>query len=340
MSERGQYKGPYLELAQQFMKAAKSTGLVGLPFEQTPIGRATALSGRPVAEQLAAPTTLDHPAMGFAGTFAGVKAKTANLPALKTAQELDATGVNPKEIWAKTGWGRGADGDWRFEIDDSAARLRQHTNEVNMKKRGVLGKSLEHKELFGAYPDAAGIKYMPDYGGYAAGRKGSYLADENTILLNVFGGGGNRALKEAAKKQQTSTTIHELQHALQSMEGFAGGGNANEFTRGYLRLVKDASEQIEEINKRLSSVAGTPKYNQLMEERQILVNQIQNIEGAHGIGAQQKGFDDYKRLAGEVEARNAQTRLNWDATKRRETPPWETEDVPRSQQIVRRKEAK
>ena len=50
----------------------RDAGLIGLPFEQTPIGRATAMSGRPVAEQLAAPVGLDHPAMGFAGTTKSV----------------------------------------------------------------------------------------------------------------------------------------------------------------------------------------------------------------------------------------------------------------------------
>jgi hypothetical protein len=43
----------------------------------------------------------------------------------------------------------------------------------------------------------------------------------------------------------------------------------------------------------------------------------------------------YKRLAGEVEARNVQSRMDMDAATRRATPPWSTEDVPRDQQIVR-----
>jgi len=43
----------------------------------------------------------------------------------------------------------------------------------------------------------------------------------------------------------------------------------------------------------------------------------------------------YRRLAGEAEARNVQTRLNMTAAERRATPPWETFDVPESDQIVR-----
>jgi hypothetical protein len=43
----------------------------------------------------------------------------------------------------------------------------------------------------------------------------------------------------------------------------------------------------------------------------------------------------YKRLAGEVEARNVQTRKDMSIQERRASEPSTTEDVPRSQQIVR-----
>jgi hypothetical protein len=46
-------------------------------------------------------------------------------------------------------------------------------------------------------------------------------------------------------------------------------------------------------------------------------------------------MSQYRRLAGEVEARNVQKRMDMDAATRRATPPWSTEDVPRDQQIVR-----
>jgi hypothetical protein len=47
------------------------------------------------------------------------------------------------------------------------------------------------------------------------------------------------------------------------------------------------------------------------------------------------GYEKYKRLAGEVEARNVQSRLNLSPDDRRMLPPWKTEDVPLDQQIVR-----
>jgi hypothetical protein len=47
-------------------------------------------------------------------------------------------------------------------------------------------------------------------------------------------------------------------------------------------------------------------------------------------------YDAYKRLAGEAEARNVQTRLDWTPEQRRATPPWETLDVPEGELIYRK----
>lgn len=52
-------------------------------------------------------------------TFAGVNARTADLNALRTAQELERQGTDADAIRRQTGWFRGMDGKWRFEIDDS-----------------------------------------------------------------------------------------------------------------------------------------------------------------------------------------------------------------------------
>jgi hypothetical protein len=72
---------------------------------------------------------LQNGPMGFApvGIMAGVGAKTANQAALGQAQALEAKGTNPESIWQQTGWGKGPDGKWRFEIDDSGAKLRDYS---------------------------------------------------------------------------------------------------------------------------------------------------------------------------------------------------------------------
>jgi hypothetical protein len=81
------------------LRSLRESGLVGLPFEQTPIGRATSMMGRPVLEQLSAPTTSDHPAMGFGGITRSVNAFKGmpsvdwrtDLPAVPGGRSLNST---------------------------------------------------------------------------------------------------------------------------------------------------------------------------------------------------------------------------------------------------------
>lgn len=56
--------------------------------------------------------------------FAGKNARTANMQTLNRARALEASGVKAKDILRETGWFRGMDGKWRFEIDDSAMEYR------------------------------------------------------------------------------------------------------------------------------------------------------------------------------------------------------------------------
>ena len=51
--------------------------------------------------------------------------------------------------------------------------------------------------------------------------------------------------------------------------------------------------------------------------------------------AETVGLDRYNALSGEVEARNAQSRLDMTDEERRNTPPSETEDAPRERQRVK-----
>ena len=53
--------------------------------------------------------------------FAGQNAVGAPLDKLEAAKKLEETGEAAETVWGATGWFRGQDGKWRFEIDDSAA---------------------------------------------------------------------------------------------------------------------------------------------------------------------------------------------------------------------------
>jgi len=58
--------------------------------------------------------------------FIGPKAKTWDAAAAARALELEQAGVPAPSIWSETGTFRGADGKWRQEISDDAAKVRDY----------------------------------------------------------------------------------------------------------------------------------------------------------------------------------------------------------------------
>ena len=286
-------------------------------------------------------------AMAVAGMMAGVGSKSADIPALNTAENLERAGANPNHIWQQTGWGRGADNAWRHEIDDSSARLRQQTNELNMKKRGDLGKSLLHDDLYTAYPDVANVGYKPMYG---SDSRGTYWKESDAIGINVFNipRTSNRALKDAARDQMLSTTLHETQHAVQGREGFARGGSPDNVASfaghkpdphvltqaGLLKAAIDTglAGNVDDAMKYLP----TPEIGWQTAAIYLAKNPEKYDDAARRGWLHDNPYEAYRRLAGEVEARNVQTRQDMTPDERRAKPPWETEDVPRSQQILRK----
>ena len=58
-------------------------------------------------------------------SFGGERAKTADHEALALAKKMDGQGEGRDAIWSLTGWFKGVDGKWRFEIDDSDAKFKK-----------------------------------------------------------------------------------------------------------------------------------------------------------------------------------------------------------------------
>ena len=75
--------------------------------------------------------------------FAGERAKTAALDELNRAKQLEANGVDNEEIRQQTGWFKGADGKWRFEISDEDAKMLGTIEELRQKNEDKHEKTLK-----------------------------------------------------------------------------------------------------------------------------------------------------------------------------------------------------
>jgi uncharacterized protein (TIGR02594 family) len=240
---------------------------------------------------------------GGTGMFAGRLAKTADHEALARAERMAAEGADRNAIWNETGWFQGPDQKWRFEIDDSAASFSPPGStfaEIYDNASGFksMGDVLSHQNLYGAYPDTA------DLG----------LGISKGDVYGSFGGRGVNDLDikgSSPRGEAMETLLHEGQHAIQATEGFARGGNRSMF----------GPDEIAAERARVN----TPE-----------PNDWSGIGGGYGDAPDTDvALGLYERLAGEVEARNVQTRMNMSADQRRATPPWETQDIPDIDQIVR-----
>jgi hypothetical protein len=75
--------------------------------------------------------------------FAGEKAQTAALDELENAKQLEADGVDNEEIRQQTGWFKGVDGKWRFEISDEDAKMLGTIEELRQKNEDKHEKTLK-----------------------------------------------------------------------------------------------------------------------------------------------------------------------------------------------------
>lgn len=149
---------------------------------------------------------------GFRYMYAGRRADTANTYTLKNAQLEAARGkdVGPgSPAHLATGWFKAADDIWRFEIDDSTSRLLP-----TFKKGGKLEDVLEHPALFNAYPKLRNVRVERTTG---TGYSGAWSDSTQTIEVD----------KDLKIGKAFDTLVHEIQHAVQSMENMARGGNAD-----------------------------------------------------------------------------------------------------------------
>ena len=86
-------------------------------------------------------------------SFAGEKALNASANKLSKAKAMLEKGEDEVKIWQSTGWYKDKDGAWKFEIDDSPAKIKNQNADK-------LGDLLEHKELFKAYPELKDINVV------------------------------------------------------------------------------------------------------------------------------------------------------------------------------------
>ena len=293
------------------------------------------------------PGALGKVAPAMLGTFIGKNAKNWNIADALKAAEMEGAGVDPQAIWKETGTWKGPDKQWRQEIPDSAARINESKpisanewieNDIpNVPGTNPVGKVFDskhggallyHPELPNAYNPLDIATNANIVGSNSLLRSERGFFDPESKNISIFGG--------LSADEAKSTMLHELQHAIQTKEGWAKGGNPASIAQDQAK----AKARVNFLNSELLQAAkdldrfknGTPEYAAARETYDSAMKEKLNISPSL---FQSDSYDGYRLLAGEAEARATQARRNMTAEERRAKFPAESYDVPINQLIIR-----
>ena len=246
--------------------------------------------------------------------YAGESALTADRQMLQDA--MQRTGQQSEQIWKETGWKRNQDGKWRFEINDQNASFnRSSAADLNGNISGQkvkLSQVLTHDDLYAAYPQLKDVEVeFVD----------NLQAPDGTRAGGLYENGKIKIDPAASDAKIESTLIHELQHAIQEIEGFERGGNYQAGLEALRRRITNKIEEDEnsEDYQRLTEARYRDAINGTNEAEQFIDNLLMQKYNVNDIN--RIGREGYWLLTGEREARSAAGRRKFPENFRREMYP-------------------
>lgn len=235
--------------------------------------------------------------------FAGEKADQMRSDVrenLTTAKQMEQQGMDANEIWLATGWFRGVEGQWKYMIADrpamvkiSAQALFEEAQDPEGRKEYTLDEILYHPELFATFPELKTIPVTTHKGEGTMvqvmdGKYKMQIDPEYPVLTSPTPDG-----------MMTGMILHETQHIIQRVSGFAQGGNVN----AALFIAEEA----------LDLAPDDPKVAALKK---------------------QSPRDIYRRISGEVEARLVQDLRTDNVEDLDEVPTAQMDVAPEDQILV------
>lgn len=292
--------------------------------------------------------------------------QTIRMDNLDVAKQMEKAKKDAKIIKMATGWEKGVDGKWRYEMPDAKIKDTIDVGGGNIVKRfeedmlwtdGKLEDAVDAPKLFEAYPQLKNIKIHTDAVMNDMPSNGEYNPQTKTITIHAD-----------ELKYLNSILNHEIQHVIQREEGFAHGGTPEQVERDFNAAKAEwkARSYAFELEEKAKEMGG--EYNQ-SEVEKALIQEYKDMDMPEFIPDKEtriKGFNyfargyadrsmddaikrfrldrfqrtdfdsyqEYRKLAGEVESRNVEKRLGMTDEERRNSLASETEDVNRDEQIV------
>ena len=250
---------------------------------QLPVGKASADYSNIVSD------TQENATHEKKFSLAGVDALTADNDARIKAYQFEQDGKSELEIFKETGWYRGVDGKWRFEIDDSEAKVyRRGDAEISKDSDYAEWNEMSDDILWGLI-DEEDTEAMERYEKLSEkaklleeSRKNKRVSDyldhpalfdaypfiknirvnqtdmEGSQLgsLSMYDGINitKRYFEEYQELNLKKTLLHEIQHVIQHYERFAGGANTDLWKN--IKITKNQKEFNEAIKRKNEAFDG------------------------------------------------------------------------------------
>ena len=200
---------------------------------------------------------------------------------LSVAREMEAEKKDAKAIKMATGWERGADGKWRYEMPDAKIKetmdidghVVKRFDEDMLWNDGKLADVVDAPELFKAYPQLKETRIVTDAVTGDMPSTGDYDAKTNTITIHAD-----------ELKYMNGILTHEVQHAIQKIEGFARGGSP-------AMVRSEIKKQMAEVTKQIRQLRAEGKEAEAKEL-------IKKNRGLYEASVGDDDFGSYKSLAG------------------------------------------
>ncbi|MFW5930979.1 MAG: hypothetical protein ACOCQI_04420 [Desulfosalsimonas sp.] len=208
-------------------------------------------------------------------------------------------------------------------MDDSRASLRPTEEWTYTDKYGTWAKQgttlkdiLDHPWLYEAYPEAGDIEIGMGPHIPMGSALGSYDRGRNAILV-----------REDVTK---SILVHEVQHAIQEIEGFARGGSV----QNVVTADRGAPPTAERLYNRAEELLDAAENSTDEMERAVIAKEARRLQKKADLIT--RGHI-YKALAGEAEARLVQRRMEMTPAQRKSEPPWKTlEKMLREEKVLKK----
>ena len=170
--------------------------------------------------------------MSYIGKIGAARLDPGSNLGIEQAEQMSKEGYDPIVIKVQTGWEMGVDGKWRYELPDpfwETAVIESYVKPrfgepINIKSVMLVTRLLE------AYPELADLALFVMYSP-RKGTAGYYSPATNGMVISMG------TPSDKFEYQIDGVLLHEIQHLIQPIEGFAVGGNPKAIgMRRYLRL--------------------------------------------------------------------------------------------------------